>query len=922
MAKYTTKIENKVESNLTVSVEGQAEIQRLQTELKGSQEAAERLRQSLSGARDQISELNAELSNVKSAAGIDLLEQKIERFQDTASRAAEEFRAFLQATRLTDTYGAGEWQFADMFDDIERGSKTAQEAIVQVKQEYADFIKEGASGGRGAFDSQMIQQFSASLTQLGTTVNTVLEKVESIQTEGVRVAEGMGAMSSEGGSVASVLQRITETAASMDGELKGSYEAIAKLTEAMTQYAGIDEGKLLSISATFKNMAAIGGAKFTDKSMANLISTVAQLQGLSASGAAIRFDVSGLESLSGLKTSKTWGDHLTTLGTAIKALNVNKLQSVAAIDFSNLTNFKMSKSTADNLLNLTGAMKQIDQLNAKVKALSDAEAKAASTSKSNSIFAPDTERLNHVTAVLKEIDASMATVTASYKKMLTNDGASTQELDGLREKYIALQEAIDKVRTNKGTASDEDIAKIRQLQTETNQLIESINKRITAEKEAEAAKQKAAADKAAEDAKKEAQAQKEAAEALKQKAQAEKEAASAAKQAETEEMQRANALKQYQTLLSQINTAQRNYSAAANSSNASSRNAYENYKAQAAAVEDLMQKYRNGDITYKQFSAGIATASASVKASTDTLKANGDAAQSLSQKLSGLASKFSAWLSVSQVIMYSIRAIKDMVNASIELDDAMSQLKIVTNETDSTYQNFASNISKTAQQIGASTKDLVDATTTYARLGYDLNDSSVLAKYTGMLQQVGNIEAQDAQDAMTSMIKAFNLDIGDIESVMDKLVAVGNGAPISVSQIAEAMTNASSTMAAAGNDINQTIALMTAANTTLQNAARSSTGLRTITARIRKTKTELDDLGEAMSDSDYNNMIEALSKITLSDGTTTSVSLKDINGEYRNTYDILSDLAAIWDKLDSMSQAGIAEKLAGKLVPVRIEICV
>ena len=78
---------------------------------------------------------------------------------------------------------------------------------------------------------------------------------------------------------------------------------------------------------------------------------------------------------------------------------------------------------------------------------------------------------------------------------------------------------------------------------------------------------------------------------------------------------------------------------------------------------------------------------------------------------------------------------------------------------------------------------------------------------------------------------------------MDDLVAVGNNYPISVSDIAEGMTNASSALAAAGNSYEESIALLTAANTTIQDASKSSTGLRTIAARIRDTDAELSELG-------------------------------------------------------------------------------
>ena len=50
-------------------------------------------------------------------------------------------------------------------------------------------------------------------------------------------------------------------------------------------------------------------------------------------------------------------------------------------------------------------------------------------------------------------------------------------------------------------------------------------------------------------------------------------------------------------------------------------------------------------------------------------------------------------------------------------------------------------------------------------------------------------------------------------------------------------------------------------------------------------------------------MLDALSKH--------QVSLVDINGEYRKTYDIIKDIAGVWDQLTSMEQAAVIEALAG-----------
>lgn len=253
--------------------------------------------------------------------------------------------------------------------------------------------------------------------------------------------------------------------------------------------------------------------------------------------------------------------------------------------------------------------------------------------------------------------------------------------------------------------------------------------------------------------------------------------------------------------------------------------------------------------------------------------------------------------------MLAFRAVKNIAKEAIAIDDSMTQLRIVTNESEAAYQRYGERVANTAQKIGSSMTDIIDATTVFARLGYSLDESSTLAELTAMLQRVGDIDANDAQASLTSIIKAFDLDVNDMELVMDKLVTVGNNFPISVSEIASGMMNASSALAASGNSFDKSVALLAAANTTLQDVDKASTGLRTITARIRKTDSELDDLGEAMTESAYSDLVGALTKH--------NVALQDANGEYRDTYDIMQDIANVWDQMSSSEQAALAELAAG-----------
>lgn len=267
-------------------------------------------------------------------------------------------------------------------------------------------------------------------------------------------------------------------------------------------------------------------------------------------------------------------------------------------------------------------------------------------------------------------------------------------------------------------------------------------------------------------------------------------------------------------------------------------------------------------------------------------------------------SRFSMTAILTTAVYKCIQALRKMITTTVELDDALTQMRIVTKGSQGDMESFAVSIAQTARDIGASMTDLINSATVFARLGYSELESSTLAKYTAMLSNVGDIDVSEAQNNITAIVKAFNIDVDDIESVMDKLVTVGNNFPISVSQISQGMANAGSVLKSTGNSLEQSITLLTAANAATQDISKSSTGLRTIAARLNRVTTELDDLGEVMTEAKYQELLDALTK--------GGVQIKDsISGELRSTYDILKDLAAVWDQLDTMSQSAIKEALAG-----------
>lgn len=134
-----------------------------------------------------------------------------------------------------------------------------------------------------------------------------------------------------------------------------------------------------------------------------------------------------------------------------------------------------------------------------------------------------------------------------------------------------------------------------------------------------------------------------------------------------------------------------------------------------------------------------------------------------------------------------------------------------------------------------------------------------------------------------------------------------NNAPISAAQLGEGLMNAGSALAAAGNSLEQSLAILTAANATTQDISKASTAVRTISARIQNSSTTLEELGETM-EAEYDTVAKYRAKLKALTGVDI---LQSDQKSFRATYDILKDIAAIWKELDGIDRASVTGMLAG-----------
>lgn len=154
---------------------------------------------------------------------------------------------------------------------------------------------------------------------------------------------------------------------------------------------------------------------------------------------------------------------------------------------------------------------------------------------------------------------------------------------------------------------------------------------------------------------------------------------------------------------------------------------------------------------------------------TANARAAGEAGLKLSDIIKQKLGKFAGWFSIATVVMRGVNKLKEMYRTVVELDSAMVGLRKVTDETDAVYNKFFTDAAKNAKILGVSIKDIIDSTTEFARLGYSLADSQLLAQMATLYKNVGDgIDIGQATSNLISTMKAFGLSADEVESIIDK----------------------------------------------------------------------------------------------------------------------------------------------------------
>ena len=259
--------------------------------------------------------------------------------------------------------------------------------------------------------------------------------------------------------------------------------------------------------------------------------------------------------------------------------------------------------------------------------------------------------------------------------------------------------------------------------------------------------------------------------------------------------------------------------------------------------------------------------------------------------------QFAGAYGIIQNVMWQVP--RQMIQAVRDVNAAQIELRKVSEASNAQLTAYWDEAAASAQKYGATISDVISSTADWSRLGYNLDDSKILSDLTTLYQRVGdNMTQESASEALISTLQGYQMTADQAEHIVDAFNEVGNKFAIGSDGIGEALKRSASSMYAANNTMEETIGLVTAANTVVQDPDSVGTAFKTISMRIRGATTELEEAGletEGMAEStaSLRKEIMALSGVDI---------MQDEN-TFKSTYDILDEIATKWSDLTDIQQA-------------------
>lgn len=263
-----------------------------------------------------------------------------------------------------------------------------------------------------------------------------------------------------------------------------------------------------------------------------------------------------------------------------------------------------------------------------------------------------------------------------------------------------------------------------------------------------------------------------------------------------------------------------------------------------------------------------------------------------------------------RVLNTARKEIQQVYQNILKLDEAMTNLRIVTGSNTEQAKSMMSAYNDLAMQLGTTTQAVASSAAEWLRQGYSVSEANELIKSSTYLSRLGFMDMNQSVTALTSVMKGFRIEAADSMDIVDKLTQLDAKYATTAGDIATALSRTSAVAREAGLDLDQTAAaLTTMIDVSQQDASSVGNAFRTILARYGNVKaTAFTSLvGDSDDVDDTNNSINDTEKVLGAIG----IKIRSSSSDMRDFDDVMDELADKWVTLTDVEKNAVSTALAG-----------
>ena len=236
--------------------------------------------------------------------------------------------------------------------------------------------------------------------------------------------------------------------------------------------------------------------------------------------------------------------------------------------------------------------------------------------------------------------------------------------------------------------------------------------------------------------------------------------------------------------------------------------------------------------------------------------------------------------------------VSETIDEMVDLEYQMVAIDRVLNDSSLDINKYRDNLIQLAYDYGNSFENVADITLRLAQAGFDAQESLMLTEKTLLALNTAELDATQATDDMVAVMSQWGLMTGTATEqaksygdIIDKINKVADNFPTTSEDILNALKKTSSAFNLAGASIDETIAMITAAEVASQRGGKA-------------IGTALSNIIQQLKDAGRLSTVESLGIEVYTDATKT---------EFNSVIDIISQLSEKMQELKNSGKENSAE---------------